>query len=99
MIIRGGENIYPAEVEAVLATHPNIAEVAVIAAPDARWGEVPVAFVRTTLATVDPVELEAFSRVRLAGFKVPRTWHQVSEFPLTASGKIQKYKLTELLGD
>ena len=99
VIIRGGENIYPAEVEAVLATHPNVAEVAVIAAPDARWGEVPVAFVRTTLATVDPVELEAFSRVRLAGFKVPRTWHQVSEFPLTASGKIQKYKLSELLGD
>ena len=99
VIIRGGENIYPAEVEAVLATHPNVAEVAVIAAPDARWGEVPVAFVRTTLATVDPVELEAFSRVRLAGFKVPRTWHQVSEFPLTASGKIQKYKLKKLLGD
>jgi len=99
VIIRGGENIYPAEVEAIVATHPDVAEVAVIAAPDARWGEVPVAFVRSTLATVDPVELEAFSRARLAGFKVPRTWHQVSEFPLTASGKIQKYRLTELLGD
>jgi len=99
VIIRGGENIYPAEVEAVLAMHPHIADVAVIAAPDERWGEVPVAFVRTTVATLDPAELEAFARARLASFKVPRTWHRVPEFPLTASGKIQKYKLTERLAD
>ena len=99
MIIRGGENIYPAEVEAVLATHPDILDVAVIAAPDARWGEVPVAFVRTGRAALDPAELERFARARLASFKVPRAWHQVPEFPLTASGKIQKYKLTELLAE
>jgi fatty-acyl-CoA synthase len=97
VIIRGGENIYAAEVEAVLATHPQIAEVAVVARADPRWGEVPVAFVRSTSASVDPAELEAFARARLASFKVPRTWRQVSEFPLTASGKIQKFKLTESL--
>jgi fatty-acyl-CoA synthase len=99
VIIRGGENIYPAEVESVLATHPDILDVAVIAAPDARWCEVPVAFVRTRRAALDPAELEMFARARLASFKVPRTWHQVPEFPLTASGKIQKYKLTELLAE
>ena len=97
VIIRGGENIYPAEVEAVLSTHPHIAEVAVVGAPDPRWGEVPVAFVRTTVADVDPAELEAFARAQLASFKVPRAWHQIDEFPLTASGKIQKYRLSELL--
>ena len=97
VIIRGGENIYPAEVESVLATHPDIADVAVVAAPDERWGEVPVAFVRMTTGDLDPAELEEFARARLASFKVPRTWHQVADFPLTASGKIQKFKLTELL--
>lgn len=57
----------------------------------------PVAFVRTTTGTLDPAELEEFARTRLASFKVPRTWHQISAFPLTASGKIQKFKLTDLL--
>ena len=97
VIIRGGENIYPAEVESVLATHPNVADVAVVAAPDPRWGEVPVAFVRTTTGRLDPAELEEYARARLASFKVPRTWHQVEAFPLTASGKIQKFKLSEQL--
>jgi fatty-acyl-CoA synthase len=100
VIIRGGENIYPAEVESVLATHPSIADVAVIAAPDERWGDVPVAFVRATDGGVlDPVELETFARARLAGFKVPRAWRQVSEFPVTASGKIQKFKLAAQLSE
>ena len=97
VIIRGGENIYPAEVESVLANHPDVAEIAVVAAPDPRWGEVSVAFVRTTHGALDVPDLEAFARARLASFKVPRTWHLISEFPLTASGKIQKFKLTEAL--
>jgi len=96
VIIRGGENIYPAEVEAVLVSHPDVAEIAVVARPDPHWGEVPVAFVRTTGETLDPAALETFARTRLASFKVPRAWHRVPEFPLTASGKIQKFKLTEL---
>jgi fatty-acyl-CoA synthase len=97
VIIRGGENIYPAEVEAVLVAHPDVAEIAVVAAPDPRWGEVPVAFVRASGQTLDPADLEAYARARLASFKVPRTWHRVSEFPLTASGKIQKFKLIDAL--
>jgi long-chain acyl-CoA synthetase len=83
----------------VLATHPDIADVAVVGAPDPRWGEVPVAFVRTVGPTIDRADLETFARVHLAGFKVPRTWRQVSEFPLTASGKIQKFRLAEMLAD
>jgi fatty-acyl-CoA synthase len=96
VIIRGGENIYPAEVEAVLAAHPSVADVAVVAAPDPHWGEVPAAFVRTA-GPFDPAVLEEFARERLAGFKVPRQWHEVSEFPLTASGKVQKFRLAERL--
>ncbi|QTI70994.1 class I adenylate-forming enzyme family protein [Gordonia polyisoprenivorans] len=97
VIIRGGENIYPAEVESVLATHPDITDVAVVAAPDERWGEVPIAFVRTTSGTINATALEEFARTHLASFKVPRTWHRVSAFPLTASGKIQKFKLSQHL--
>jgi len=96
VIIRGGENVYPAEVEAVLATHPSVAEVAVVGAPDPWWGEVPAAFVRAA-APFDPAELEAFARQRLASFKVPRIWRTVDEFPLTASGKVQKFRLAERL--
>jgi fatty-acyl-CoA synthase len=98
VIIRGGENIYPAEVEAALSAHPGVLDIAVVGAPDPCWGEVPIAFVRPLGPSLDPHELESFARERLAGFKVPRTWHQVEEFPLTASGKIQKFKLTAMLG-
>jgi fatty-acyl-CoA synthase len=97
LIIRGGENVYPAEVEAVLIEHPDVADVVVVAAPDERWGEAPVAFVRPAGDQIDPARLEAFARERLAGFKVPRQWHQVAEFPLTASGKVQRFRLAERL--
>lgn len=99
VIIRGGENLYPAEVEAVLAGHPSVAEIAVVAGPDPRWGQVPVAFVRPTGDSIDPDALEAYAREHLASFKVPRTWRQVPEFPLTASGKIQKFQLAAQLQD
>ncbi|WP_433602343.1 class I adenylate-forming enzyme family protein [Nocardia sp. CA-135953] len=99
LIIRGGENIYPAEIEAVLVQHPAIAEVAVVAAPDPKWGQVPVAFVRPTAEPPDPAQLEEFARERLAGFKIPRIWHTVDEFPLTPSGKVQKVRLTRLLNE
>jgi fatty-acyl-CoA synthase len=97
VIIRGGENIYPAEVEAVLATHPDVADVVVVAAPDPRWGEVPAAFVRTAAKPLETVRLEAFARERLASFKVPRIWREVDQFPLTASGKVQRFRLAERL--
>jgi fatty-acyl-CoA synthase len=97
VVIRGGENVYPAEVEDVLLRHPAVADVAVVGAPDERWGEQVAAFVRFrpgTTATWD--ELEAHARDSLAGFKVPRIWRAVDAFPLTASGKVQRFRLREV---
>jgi fatty-acyl-CoA synthase len=98
VIIRGGENLYPGEIEAVLARHPSVRAIAVVGGPDERWGEVPVAFVvPTPNAAVDGDELEAHGREHLASFKVPRRWIEVSELPLTASGKVRKVALRESL--
>ena len=98
MVIRGGENVYPAEVEDVLLGHPAVADVAVVGAADERWGEQVAAFVRVRPgAAVDWVDLEAYARESLAGFKVPRIWRAVDEFPLTALGKVQKFRLREAL--
>ncbi|MCA1846419.1 MAG: AMP-binding protein, partial [Actinobacteria bacterium] len=98
MIIRGGENIYPREVEALLFGHPAVADVAVVGLPDERWGETVAAFVRPAGGTaVDPAELFEFCREHLAAYKAPRTWVTVEQFPTTASGKIQKYVLRERL--
>jgi fatty-acyl-CoA synthase len=100
MIIRGGENIYPAEVEAVLRTHPDVSDVAVVGVPDERWGEVPVAFVRLVPASrALGADLEAWGRDRLAAFKVPRRWEVVDELPRTASGKVQRFVLAGRLTD
>jgi fatty-acyl-CoA synthase len=98
MIIRGGENIYPREIEDVLHTHPAILGASVVGVPDADWGEIPVAFVQAKPdARPSAAELEAFCRERLASYKVPRVWRFVDQFPLTASGKIQKFLLREQL--
>jgi fatty-acyl-CoA synthase len=96
MIIRGGENIYPREIEDVLHTHSAILGASVVGVPDADWGEIPVAFVQVTPdARPSAEELEAFCRERLASYKVPRVWRFVDQFPQTASGKIQKFALRE----
>jgi fatty-acyl-CoA synthase len=96
MIIRGGENIYPREIETVLLEHPGVADVAVVGIPDERWGEQVAAFVRSATDTPPTdTELDVFCRERLAGFKVPRHWQIVDAFPMTASGKIQKYLLRD----
>jgi fatty-acyl-CoA synthase len=98
MIIRGGENIYPREVEALLFGHPAVADVAVVGLPDERWGETVAAFVRPAAgAGVDAGELFEFCRQHLAAYKAPRTWVIVDQFPTTASGKIQKYVLRDRL--
>jgi fatty-acyl-CoA synthase len=93
MIISGGENIYPSEVEAVLATHPGVADVAVVGLPDAKWGETVCAVVvpRGQPAPALQPELEALCRERLAGFKRPRGWRFVppEALPRTATGKVQ----------
>ena len=97
MIIRGGENIYPREIEDVLFRHPAVAECAVVGIPDERWGEVVAAFVRVAPGAGQPAEAELFSlcREHLAPHKTPVHWVFLDVFPLTGSGKIQKYVLRE----
>jgi fatty-acyl-CoA synthase len=95
MIVRGGENIYPREIEDVLFEHPAVADVAVVGVPDARYGEEVAAFIRLH-GEVTEDELREYTRARLAPFKCPRHWRIVDEFPLTGSGKVQKFALTEL---
>ena len=96
VIIRGGENIYPREVEEALLAHPAIADVAVVGLPDDRLGETVAAVVRLVPgATGEPEELESFARSRLAAFKTPRAWRFVERFPLTASGKIRRHVLRD----
>jgi fatty-acyl-CoA synthase len=98
MIIRGGENIYPREIEDILFTHPAVADVAVVGIPDDKWGEQVAAFVRVTDgANVTADELAAFVRSSAASYKAPRRWAFVDSFPLTASGKIQKFVLRDRL--
>mgnify|MGYP006343487803 FL=1 len=94
MIISGGENIYPAEIERVLAEHPALQDVAVIGVPDERWGEVPKAVVVAKPgATVNADELLAWCRERLASFKCPKTVDVVAELPRNPTGKILKKDL------
>ena len=99
MIIRGGENIYPREIEDVLFAHPGVAEVAVVGVPDERWGEVVAAFIRPAAKSTPTVDdLRSHCREHLAPYKTPVVWRFVDAFPLTPSGKIQKYRLRESLG-
>jgi fatty-acyl-CoA synthase len=95
MFISGGENVYPAEVENVLCSHPAVAQAAVIAAPDVKWGEIGRAFLIVRGASAQPRadELENFCRQRLAAYKVPKSFEYVTDFPRTAAGKIQKHLL------
>ena len=94
MFISGGENVYPAEVENVLAAHPQIVDAAVVGEPDPRWGEVGRAFVQPAPgARIGADELTVFCRARLAAYKVPKTFTFVADFPRTSAGKIQKHLL------
>lgn len=97
MIISGGENIYPAQVENVLHDHPAVAEVAVIGVPDPQWIEIPIAIVVRRDA-VEAETLIAHCRARLAHFKAPRAVFFVDSLPRNAMGKVQKFKLREMFG-
>ena len=94
LILSGGENVYPAEVEAILREHPMIREVAVVAREDSEWGQVPVAVVVS--ADFDPAELTTWARERLASFKVPRRWIQIEALPRNATGKVDRAALLAL---
>jgi long-chain acyl-CoA synthetase len=96
MIVSGGENVYPIEVEEALAQHPDVADAAVIGVPDERWGETVKALViARNGATPEPEALIAFARERLAGYKLPRSIELVAELPRTPTGKILKRELRE----
>jgi fatty-acyl-CoA synthase len=97
MIIRGGENIYPREIEEFLITVPGVRDAQVIGVPSARYGEEVMAWVRLregAQATGD--ELAAACRGRIATYKIPRHWKIVDSFPMTITGKIQKYRMREI---
>jgi len=96
MFISGGENVYPAEVENVLAAHPDILEAAVVAVQDETWGEVGRAYVLAQPGHEMPpaADITAYCRERLAAYKVPKEYVSVQDFPRTAAGKIQKHLLT-----
>ena len=96
MIISGGENIYPAEVERVLLEHPDVAEVGVVGLPDPKWQEVPVAYVILRSGCVCTADaLRAHVLTQLARFKVPRDILFVTDLPRTALGKVQHFKLKQ----
>ena len=94
MIIRGGENIYPREIEDVLFTHPKIAEVAVFGVPDDFYGEELVAWIQLhEHENCDEEEIRAFCHDKLSHFKIPLYIRFVKEFPMTVTGKLQKYQM------
>ncbi len=92
MVVSGGENVYPAEIEAVLQQHDAVVEAAVVGVPDERWGEVCSAFV-VCRSPVSDDELREFCRGRLASFKVPKSFRLVDELPRNAVGKVVKAEL------
>ncbi|MBF2363424.1 o-succinylbenzoate--CoA ligase [Listeria marthii] len=94
LIISGGENIYPTEIEHVIATYEAVKEVAVVGKPDDKWGSVPVAFI-VAEQTFDETELRTICQTNLASFKIPKQITIVDNLPKTASGKIQRNKLKE----
>lgn len=100
MVIRGGENIYPREIEEFLFTHPDIAQAAVFGVPDAKYGEELCAWVQLHPGhSTGAEDVRAFCKASLAHYKVPRYVKFVSEFPTTVSGKIQKFKMREQMCD
>jgi fatty-acyl-CoA synthase len=97
LIISGGENIYPAEVERVLNEHPDVSDCGVIGRPDGRWDEVPIAYVvRRSGCSVDAEGLKAHVQTQLARFKVPRDIVFVNDLPRTALGKVQHFMLKQI---
>jgi acyl-CoA synthetase (AMP-forming)/AMP-acid ligase II len=97
MIIRGGENVYPREVEEFLHTHPDVVDVQVIGVPSERSGEEVMAWVRLRAgSSASVLELNDYCRGRMASYKIPRYWKFVDEFPTTVTGKVQKFRMREM---
>lgn len=100
MIIRGGENIYPREIEEFLYTHPNISDVQVVGAPDEKYGEQVAAYVQKKQGSeISEEDIRAYCQGKIAKYKIPKYIFFVDEYPMTASGKVQKYKLRQQVAD
>ncbi len=97
MIIRGGENVYPREVEEFLHGHPGVSEAQVIGVPSVKYGEEVMAWIRSKPgATLTEEALVAHCTGQIATYKIPRFWKLVTEFPMTVTGKVQKYRMREM---
>src|SRR5262249_59645346 len=98
LVIRGGENVYPREIEEFLYGHPDIADVAVIGVPDERYGEELMAWIRLRpgAAPLDAAAVRAFCEGRIAHQKIPRYVRIVGEFPMTVTGKVRKVEMREI---
>ncbi|MDX2421710.1 MAG: AMP-binding protein [Amphritea sp.] len=98
MVIRGGENVYPKEIEEFLYTHPNITDVQVTGVPDKKYGEELIAWVKLSVdsESVTEHQLREFCKGQITHFKIPRYFKFVDEFPMTVTGKIQKFKMREI---
>ena len=97
MIIRGGDNVYPREVEEFLYTHPEVEDAQVIGVPSATYGEEIMAWVKPRAgAELDANELDLFCRGKIATYKIPKYWKIVDSFPMTVTGKVQKFRMREL---
>jgi fatty-acyl-CoA synthase len=97
MILRGGENVYPREIEEFLYTHDALEDVQVIGVPSEKYGEEVMAWVKVKSGhTATAAELEQFCRRSIAHYKIPRYWKFVSAFPMTVTGKIRKVEMREL---
>ena len=98
MVIRGGENIYPKEIEDFLYTHPDISDVQVVGIPDEKFGEELVAWVqlRPDGPSLSTQAIQEFCRGKISHYKIPRYIKIVNQYPLTVTGKVQKFKLREM---
>ena len=98
MVIRGGENIYPREIEEFLYTHPDIEDVQVVGVPDAKYGEELCAWLRMRAGTepLDADGVRAYATGKLAHYKIPRYVMVVEEFPMTVTGKVRKVEMREV---
>ena len=97
MIIRGGENIYPREIEEFLFTHPKVSEVQVIGVPDEKYGEEVMAWIKLKEAeTATEAEIKAYCQGKIAHYKIPRYVRFTESFPMTVTGKIRKIEMRQI---
>ncbi|MCB1743831.1 MAG: AMP-binding protein, partial [Gammaproteobacteria bacterium] len=98
--IRGGENIFPREIEEFLFTHPKVEDVQVIGVPDERFGEEVCAWIKLRPgAQADEAEIKDFCKGRIAHFKIPRYIRFVDNFPMTVTGKVQKFVMRKMMAE